>query len=150
MFEDDLYISGRIKDMLVIKGKNYFSEDIECCLHDLHQHIRPGCIAVFSIHQDNCEKLVVVAEVFNAKLSDSDAADLFHLINRRLLHKFYLEITYLACIKEKTIPKTTSGKIQRGLCKQLFLNNKLELACQFPSMASNDCYINDADSTASK
>src|SRR5262249_55027905 len=70
MRDDQLYIGGRIKDLIVIRGSNHYPQDLELTVERAHPSIRPGCSAVFSVDVDNEERIVVVAEIDRRYRSD--------------------------------------------------------------------------------
>ena len=61
--DGQLYVCGRIKDLSIINGRNYYPQDIEYAVEDCHRSVRPGCVAAFAIERDDSEQLIVVAEV---------------------------------------------------------------------------------------
>ncbi|MGM7723802.1 fatty acyl-AMP ligase [Metabacillus sp. Hm71] len=128
-----LYITGRLKDIIILRGKNYYPQDIELTTEKAHIGIRNGCSASFSITEENEEKLVIVAEVERAfrpresshQNEKSDANNVLIRIRQKVMEEHGVQPYCICLIKTGTIPKTSSGKIQRNACKQEFLNNEL-------------------------
>lgn len=146
--EGHIYITGRIKDLLVIRGKNHYPQDIELTVERSHQRVRPGAAIAFAIEQDNTEQLVVVAEV-DIRLLYDDAEKQVALEQivaaiRNALHTEHaLQAHDIVLIKARTIDKTSSGKLARHACRKRFSDGKLETeyrwtAATTPSAVSSD------------
>ncbi len=133
----ELYITGRLKDLIIIRGRNYYPQDIEETVTESHQDLRPGCCAAFSIEADNEEKLVIVAEVhkhLEAATKEKSTEELVNIreeiavaVRKAVAEQFQLHVFDMKIIKPKTISVTSSGKIQRGLNKKRYLETNLEL-----------------------
>ncbi|HEU4769864.1 MAG TPA: fatty acyl-AMP ligase, partial [Pyrinomonadaceae bacterium] len=119
-----LYITGRLKDLIIIRGANYYPHDIELTVQKSDPVLRAGCGAAFSVEIDGAERLVVVQEVDKQKTHDSD--DLVAIIRRDISREHELQAYSIVLIKRGTIPKTSSGKIQRYACKAAFLSGALD------------------------
>lgn len=118
MRNGDLHITGRIKDVIIIQGKNFHAEDIEWSTNELNT-IRPGCCVAFSIFNDGVEKLVVIA---GALVSDEESLNkLATQIRANIYADHQLHLDSVVLIKPKDLPITTSGKVQRRLSKQMYL-----------------------------
>jgi acyl transferase domain-containing protein/predicted naringenin-chalcone synthase/acyl carrier protein len=120
--ENQLFVCGRLKDMIIINGRNVYPNDIESVLEDT-PGLRRGCIAAFGIEDQGVEKIVVVAEV---KTKDN-FSEIYSQMRRNVASMYGVEIHEILLIKEKTIPKTTSGKIRRFECKQNYKNNEYKI-----------------------
>jgi acyl-CoA synthetase (AMP-forming)/AMP-acid ligase II/acyl carrier protein len=129
----ELYITGRIKDLIIINGSNYYPQDLELTAESQNELIRTNSIAAFSIDKDNKEQLVVVVELNRKLKEDFDPQKMGSQINAALLRCNFLtayEIVFIAC---STLPKTTSGKIQRQTCKKFYLENTLKIVAKWQS-----------------
>lgn len=122
MHEGELYICGRTKDMIIIRGINYYPQDIEKIVEESSPLIRKGCTAAFEMLEDGEEKLVVVAEVKNPK-AVPNATDIAIAI-RKYLNIHTHSVIFIA---PKTIPKTSSGKIARHRAKMEWEEGKLKI-----------------------
>ena len=127
-----LFITGRLKDLLIIRGQNYYPQDIELTVEQSHPVLQPGSGAAFSVEIEGEERLVVVQEVAVRKdpesivQSDLDELDaLIKLISRNIVAGHELQAFAIVLIRKGTIPKTSSGKIQRHACRDAFLNREL-------------------------
>lgn len=124
--EDQLYVTGRIKDVIIIRGRNIYPNDIEVLASDYSDFLRPGCCAAFSVSRENqSEVLIVVAEVKDPTLSKIEQKYLEQNLRQSVSTNLSVKLEELVLIKPNTIPKTSSGKLKRSLCKELFLSNKL-------------------------
>ena len=137
----ELFFTGRLKDMIVIKGRNHYPQDIEKTVQETTSWIRPSCVASFSIELQGEEKLVVLAEVERtywsknrSKDSNGRSAtkeiisvkDLTQSIRREISKNHDLQVHTTLLLKPGSLPKTSSGKIQRHACRAEFLANNLE------------------------
>lgn len=138
LYEGELYITGRRKDLIIIGGCNYYPQDIEKTIEQCHPAVRKGCVAAFSCMLDVEEKLVVVLEVkdvladtgrLKSILSkDKDkypVEDVSKKIRRAINENHQLAVKDIVLLPPRTISKTSSGKIQRSVCKENYLQDKL-------------------------
>ncbi len=123
--DGEVFISGRIKDLIIIRGRNHFPQDIERTVESSHPVLRPGCGAAFSIDVNGDERLVVVQEVART-FREADLAAVVGTIRQEVTKNHELAAHAVALIKPGHIPKTSSGKIQRQACRQLFLTEALD------------------------
>ncbi|MBE7527121.1 MAG: amino acid adenylation domain-containing protein [Burkholderiales bacterium] len=126
----NLYVTGRIKDLIVLRGHNYFPHDFEQALDDGVDALRPGCSAAFSINNENEEILVIVAEARRKKLSPEKAREILNAMRQVLSESSDAPIGVLVLVPPGTIPKTSSGKIQRQACKQAYLEQRMPILMQ--------------------
>jgi hypothetical protein len=127
-FMDDngeLYNTGRLKDMMIVNGVNYYPQDIEICVEQAHPDIRSGCVIAFSVPSATGEELVIVAELNKAGITkmkqSSYLEELVEAISSKVGEHFELSLNQLVFLKIGRIPKTSSGKLRRQQCKQEFL-----------------------------
>jgi len=116
----NLYICGRIKDLIIIRGANFYPQDIERSVADL-PGLRRDNVVAFGVFQHGEETLVIAAET-NAK----DAAELRKAIADRITATLGLATGHIAVVRVGSLPKTSSGKVQRRRTKQLFEQCLLE------------------------
>jgi len=122
-----LYISGRLKDLIIIRGRNYYPQDLELLTENSHQAIRPNSVAAFSVTRDEIERLVIVAEVERTSMKNLNQDEVSNAIRSKIAEEMELAVYGILLIRTATIMKTSSGKIQRKACKQAFLNHSLEI-----------------------
>ncbi len=117
--DNHLYITGRLKDLIIINGRNYYPQDIEDSVSSSHECIITNSAVAFTISETK-EKLVVIAEV---KLDDHiNKQEIIDSIIANLSIDLELAIDELVLVRRASLLKTTSGKIQRSACKEIFLN----------------------------
>jgi acyl-CoA synthetase (AMP-forming)/AMP-acid ligase II/acyl carrier protein len=123
--DGELYVTGRVKDMLIIRGRNLYPQDVEDCVQDSVPELRRGCGAAISVTVDNEEKLVIVQEVGRTQRRNMDAADTFRRIVVAIGEDFGLVPHQVILVEPATIEKTSSGKIARALCRRAYLQGQL-------------------------
>ncbi len=122
----ELFVTGRIKDLIIIDGQNHYPQDVELTVEKAHAAIRPGSVIAFSVEQDSGEKLIVVAE---AKGIEGDPAALRAVVSavRTAVTQTHDVRAHKVClIQPRTIARTSSGKLQRHACKRDYLNEMLD------------------------
>ncbi len=122
----ELFISGRLKDMIIIHGRNYYPQDIEFLAESSHPALRPNASAAFSITVEEEEKLVILAEVERTALRDLDAEAVCDAVRQKIAEEMELAVYAIQLLRTASILKTSSGKIQRKACKEAFLHKTLE------------------------
>lgn len=120
-----LYVTGRLKDMIIAEGANHYPQDIEVTVEGAHPLMRSGCVAAFSIDDGGTERLVIVAEVTVA--AEADAAEIVKAVRAAVAAEHSLRAHDIALIKPRSIFKTSSGKLQRHACRSGYLGNTLDL-----------------------
>ena len=125
----ELFITGRIKDLIIIRGLNHYPQDIEFTVERAHPALRPGSAAAFSIDAEGEERLVVAQEVELRQQPDSQ--QVIDSIRRAIAESHEVQLYALALLKPGALPKTTSGKVQRSLCRSLYLENDLEMVAHW-------------------
>ena len=129
IYQGNLYITGRIKDMVILKGRNLYPQDIEQTVEASHDYLRTSGCAAFSIEGKDEEKLVIVQEIDRNKGRNKDELDfdeIFTAINKRVFEFHGVSPHAISLVRCNTIPVTSSGKIQRYLSKKYFLGNQLD------------------------
>ncbi len=129
--DGELYFTGRLKDIIVIHGLNHYPQDIEWTIEQEQSPcLRSGCIAAFSINRLGEEQVVILAEVERRYLNQQKHSDTLESTIRQLRHKIWqhhqLQIHQFMLIRTGTLPKTSSGKIQRYQCRDYFLTGQIE------------------------
>ena len=120
-----LFVAGRLKDLIIIRGANHYPQDLEHTVERSHRALRPACGAAFSIDVGGSERLVIVQEL-NDRASAS-REDVVAEIKRALAESHEVHPDAVALIAARTIPRTSSGKIQRYACREGFLAGTLEV-----------------------
>jgi 8-amino-7-oxononanoate synthase len=126
MVEGELFVTGRIKDLIIIRGVNLYPQDIEMTVQRVDPHLRALGGAAFMV-QDNSEKhqehLVIVQEL--ERRFKGETEPIFGEIRRAVALEHEIPVEAIVLVKSGSIPKTSSGKIQRYVCRNGFLNGSL-------------------------
>ena len=122
--DGELFITGRLKDLIIIRGLNHYPQDIELTVQRSHSALRPGCGAAFSIEITGDERLVIVQEVDRHQ---QNPEEIVQTIVEAVSESHEVQAYAVALIRVGTIPKTSSGKIRRRACREAFLNGELDL-----------------------
>ena len=124
----ELYITGRIKDLIIIRGINHYPQDIEETVQDCHTALRRHCGAAFSVpdHNDE-EQLVLVQEVERTFRRQIAVEEIIAAIREAISREHEIAAREIVLIRTGSLPKTSSGKIQRRLTRQMFLAGTLSL-----------------------
>lgn len=141
MKDDALFITGRSKDMIIIRGQNFYPQDIELTVERSHPAIRPGCCVAFSVDTTGSEQLVVLAEIdpryspchdltkaaVEKNISQKPLApqEVSKALRAAVAEEHELQIHHLMLLKAGSILKTLSGKLQRRACRSEFLAERL-------------------------
>ncbi|XXT19046.1 amino acid adenylation domain-containing protein [Sorangium sp. So ce429] len=125
LHDGELYIAGRLKDVIILRGRNHYPQDIEKTAEESHPAVRPGCSASFSTVVGGEERVVVVAE-YNQR-SGAPADDVAHAVAQAVAEEHQLSVHEVVLIEPGSIPKTSSGKIQRHACRAGYLDGSLSV-----------------------
>ena len=123
--EGNLYVTGRMKDLIIIRGRNHYPQDIEHTVEEAHPSLRKGACAAFALEVDGEERLGVVIEVERTALRDLDDEAVGDAVRSAVSTQHEIQVHTLVFIKPGAIPKTTSGKIQRSTARKEFLDGRL-------------------------
>lgn len=125
-----LFVTGRLKDVIIIRGRNYYPEDIERSVEGAHAALRAGYCAAFSVEVEDRDRLVVVQEV-EPRRRDLDADAALQAIRRAIAAEHELEVHAIVLGKAGEIPKTSSGKTRRSACRQRYLAGQLQIVAHW-------------------
>ena len=145
--DGELFVTGRLKDIIIINGCNHYPQDLERTVEQSNSDIRPSGVASFSVDVEGEEKLVILAEVdrrywdsrrvksqsngYSLQTKTANAQELIQSIRREISKNHDLQAHSILLLKPGGIPKTSSGKIQRHVCRANFLEgtlNKLKIS----------------------
>ncbi|MET0395452.1 MAG: fatty acyl-AMP ligase, partial [Longimicrobiaceae bacterium] len=121
----ELFITGRLKDLIVIRGRNHYPQDIEMTAAHSHPALRAGSSAAFSVDDGGEERLVVVQEVSRQASAGLDVEEVAAAIRRAVAGEHGVQVHAVAVARTGGVPKTTSGKVQRRACRAAFLAGDL-------------------------
>jgi acyl-CoA synthetase (AMP-forming)/AMP-acid ligase II len=123
----ELFITGRIKEIVIIRGANHYPQDIEDTVQSCHPALRPHGGAAFTVREgDEPEKLIVVQEVERTERNRIAPDEIIGRIREAIVNEHEIVPEEIMLLRPGSLPKTTSGKIQRGLSRQLWLSGSLE------------------------
>jgi acyl-CoA synthetase (AMP-forming)/AMP-acid ligase II len=127
----ELFVTGRLKDLIIIRGRNLYPQDIELTVERSHPALRAGCGAAFSIELGEEERLVVVQEhdriPGDSTLDPESVETIAEAVRRAVAEQHEAQVQQVVLLRAGTIPKTSSGKIQRRACRAALLAGKLEV-----------------------
>lgn len=126
MVDGELYVTGRIKEVIVVRGRKLFPQDLEGVASDAHPALRPGGGAAFAVHDDSGESIVLVQEVERSALARLDVAEVTAAVREAVLEAFDVGLRDVVLVKPETTPKTSSGKIQRVQARTAYLAGECE------------------------
>lgn len=136
--DGELYIVGRIKDVMIIRGVNHYPQDIEATVAASHPSLRRDHGAAFTVAgEDGNERIVVVQEIERTHRHSVSEAALVAAIQAAVVNNHDVALHKIVLIRTGTLPKTTSGKVQRSLARQRWLDGTLELAISADSDAES-------------
>jgi acyl-CoA synthetase (AMP-forming)/AMP-acid ligase II len=144
MKEGELFVTGRLKDLIIISGRKLYPQDIELTVEQSHPALRPACCAAFSVDGTGEERLIIAAEIeprYQAAVRNPpdgearahpngrlplDVEAVVRAIRRAVAEEHDARVHAVVLLRAGRIPKTTSGKVQRHACQASFLKGTLE------------------------
>ena len=125
--DGELFVTGRIKDVIIIRGRNHYPQDIELTVEKSHPALRVTCGAAFTVEVDGKERLVIAQEVERVYLRKLKVDEVVGAIRKAVSEQHQLQVDGVLLLKTGSIPKTSSGKIQRHACRKNWLDKQLNL-----------------------
>lgn len=122
-YEDELYVTGRIKDLILVDGRNHYPQDVEATVEQAHPAVRPHAVAAFAVAAGEGERAVVAVE--RSKWTDVgmlDVAEVVQAIRRTVSAQHGLALHDVVVLPADRVPRTTSGKISRSRCRTAYLD----------------------------
>ncbi|HWS88113.1 MAG TPA: amino acid adenylation domain-containing protein, partial [Pyrinomonadaceae bacterium] len=133
--DGELFITGRLKDLIIIRGRNLYPQDIERSVGESHAALRAGSGVAFSVGVAGEERLVVVQEV-GRRASSKDADEIIENIRQVLAEEYDVAPYAVQLVKTGAVPKTSSGKLQRRASREQFLRGDFEVVAEWRAGAS--------------
>lgn len=121
--EGELFVTGRLKDLIIVRGVNHYPQDIELTVEKSHAALRDGAGAAFSVETLGHERVVVVQEIDRTRHHEAEA--IIDAIRARVSAEHELHLDAIVLILQGSIFKTSSGKIQRHACSGAFVEGSL-------------------------
>jgi acyl transferase domain-containing protein/acyl-CoA synthetase (AMP-forming)/AMP-acid ligase II/predicted alpha/beta-fold hydrolase len=139
--EGELFVTGRLKDLIIIRGRNHYPQDLEESVGNCHSALNSDSGAAFAVEIEDKEELVIIFEVkrtFLRKLNQGRVLqkEVFKIIRQTIAENHELQVHTIVLLKTGSIPKTSSGKIARHACRQDFLEGNLKIVAQW-NLSSN-------------
>ena len=129
----ELYITGRLKEVMIFWGRYCYPQHVEKTVQDSHPALRPNCGAAFSIDVGTTERLVITQEVERSYLRSLNVEEIVEAVCKSVAQHHEVEVYAISLLKTGSIPKTSSGKIQRRGCRGKFLSGDLKIVAQWHS-----------------
>lgn len=127
--EGELFVTGRVKDLIIVRGRNLYPHDLELAVEQCHEALRAGGGAAFSFEVEDEERLVVVQELEPRQQRNPEA--LVELIQQALAEEFEVQPYAIVLVKAGSVPKTSSGKVQRGACRSKFETGSFDILAEW-------------------
>lgn len=122
--DGELFITGRLKDVVIIRGRNHYPQDIEATAEQANASLMPG--AAFSVNVANEERLVVVNQI-DRQLDKSEYGNVVSAIRRAIAEQHELDAHAVVLIRQSSLPVTSSGKVQRSLTRDQYMEGSLRV-----------------------
>jgi len=127
--DGELFVAGRVKDLVILHGKKYAPQDLEEACERAHAALRPACGAAFDVPHDGGAKLVIAFELQRDWLRrGSDWPEVRSAVQSAISAQFGVSASDLVLLVPGTLPRTSSGKVRRSQCRADYLANRLERA----------------------
>ncbi|MGI9430287.1 MAG: AMP-binding protein [Bythopirellula sp.] len=126
--DGELFITGRVKDVIIIRGRNHYPQDIERTVSESHAAVGMG--AAFSVEADRQEQLIVVHQV-NREHRKADFDEVMRTLRTAIVEEHELDPQSIVLIKPVSLPITSSGKVQRQRCREQYLADELQIMAQW-------------------
>lgn len=152
---NELFVTGRIKDLLIIRGRNHYPQDIELTIQKSHPALRLESGAAFTVEVDQEERLAIAQEVERTHLRKLKVDEVVEAVRKAVSQEHELQVDAVVLLKLGGILKTSSGKIQRQACRVAFLEGSLDVvgiwksAVMTPEQSSEDLELESARSSSS-
>jgi acyl-CoA synthetase (AMP-forming)/AMP-acid ligase II len=133
MQEGELFITGRLKEIMIFWGLNRYPQHIEQTAEKSHGALRPNSGAAFAVNIDGQEQLVIAYEVERSTRRSLDIDTIAQSVCWAIARDHYVDVYAIVLLKPGALPKTSSGKIQRGACRTQFLEGTLDVVAEWRS-----------------
>ena len=133
--DGELFVTGRLKDLIIIRGVNRYPQDIEVTVEKVDERLNPGGVAAFSADLGGQERMIVVSELVRTRNKEWDAV--IDSIRGRVTAEHDLPPDAIYLVRFNSIPKTSSGKIQRHACRDEFLSGDLAVVAGWATWEAN-------------
>lgn len=135
--DGELFVTGRLKDLIIIRGRNYYPQDLELTVDNAHEAISGGNTAAFAVEVAGEEQLVITPEIKRTSLRKLNVEEVTKAIKSAIAQEHELQTHAIVLLKTGSIPKTSSGKIQRHACKAGYLAGSLNGVGEYKSKVTS-------------
>ncbi|CCI31025.1 type I polyketide synthase [Microcystis sp. T1-4] len=129
--DGELFVMGRLKDLIIIRGRNHYPQDLELTAQNSHPALRLGFAAAFAVTVNHQEQLVLTLEVKRQFVRKLNTEEVVEAVRRAIAEHHEIEVYAVVLLKTGSIPKTSSGKIQRYACRSGFEQSSLTVIGQW-------------------
>ncbi len=127
--DGELFVTGRLKDLVIVRGENHYPQDIEATAAKSHPGVRDGLGAAFTVEEGAEPKLVIILEL--ERRQRAEAPQVIEAVRRDVAGEHELLVDSIVLVRAGSIPKTSSGKIQRHVCRDAFLDRSLDVVAEW-------------------
>ncbi|MFE3934311.1 fatty acyl-AMP ligase [Streptomyces goshikiensis] len=127
LYNDELYVAGRLKDVIIRKGRNYYPQDFELTAERAVPGLHPNSVSAFSYDDGRIERLVLMVEVDGRLLNSPGAGAVRAQVHDAIQTKCRITPDDVVIVRRGALPKTSSGKVQRGECKRRYEHGELRI-----------------------
>jgi acyl-CoA synthetase (AMP-forming)/AMP-acid ligase II len=125
LLHNELFVTGRIKDLIIINGRNLYPQDVEITAQSSHPGLQPFGGVAFAVEHESQERLVIAQEVQREALR-GNPAEMIAAIRQSIVRDYEVQAFAVALLKPGQVPRTSSGKVRRSLCKASLMAGELE------------------------
>jgi acyl-CoA synthetase (AMP-forming)/AMP-acid ligase II len=125
----ELFVTGRRHDVIIVRGRNHYPQDIEETAELAHPALRPGCGAAFTTRGESGELVVLAYEVDTRE--PIDAPLILGAVRRQVLVEHGIALDAIVLLAARSIPKTSSGKIQRHACREAYVRGEMQVVASW-------------------
>lgn len=133
--DGELYVTGRLKDLIIVRGVNRYPQDVERTVERASDRLQPGSTVAFAIDREGRERLVVVAEVQRTRRTDWE--DVLLSVRKLVALEHDLTPDAVVLVRLGGVPKTSSGKVQRSACREAYVAGRLTAVAEWTAWSSS-------------
>lgn len=125
--DNELYVTGRIKDVVIVGGRNHYPQDIEVTVERAHPLIWAGCVVAFSVEDGDAERVVVVAAARQLAAGEDGARkrkEIVRAVRSAVAAEHGIPVDDVVIVRRTAVPKTSSGKVQRSASRVAYLRGE--------------------------
>lgn len=124
--DGELFVTGRLKELIILHGRNYYPQDLEAVASASHPALREGGHAAFSVEREGAERLVLVHELVRAQ-RDPPVDEIAAAIRKAIAEEFDIQVDTIVLVPPLGVPKTSSGKLERQGCRRAYETGELRI-----------------------